>query len=99
MNYLVRVKPKHPTGVRRRGGQTFGLEPVIVSGKDMTDEIRNDPWLTVTEAKGEPKAAPTPKETDEERAAREKADADAKAKADEQGKNNKPVWFGGNKKE
>ena len=55
MDYSVRVKPGHPTGVRRRGGQVFGLKPTTISAKEMTKEIREDPWLIATEAKGETK--------------------------------------------
>ena len=55
MQYSVRVKPNHPTGMRRRGGFVFTKTPVTLGHKDMTDEIKSDPWLIVTEAKGDEK--------------------------------------------
>lgn len=47
MNYAVKVKQGHPTGVRRRSGQTFTAVPVEVAS--VTDAMRADPWLQIVE--------------------------------------------------
>ena len=48
MSFLINVKPGHPTGVRRRSGQTFTAVPVEVAC--ITDEMRADPWLQIVES-------------------------------------------------
>ena len=75
MNYLVRVKPGHPTGVRRRSGQTFTAVPVEV--ESITDEMRADPWLQIVEIPARPL-------TDEERAAKETAETEETTQLDEE---------------
>lgn len=46
----VLVKRGHPTGTYRRGGFVFSVEtPVDLRNRDVTDEIRNDPWLVCSE--------------------------------------------------
>ena len=48
MSFLINVKQGHPTGVRRRSGQTFTAVPVEVAC--ITDEMRADPWLQIVES-------------------------------------------------
>jgi hypothetical protein len=64
MDYNVRVKANHPTGVRHRGGMTFTTEPTRISLKQLTPAITKDPWLIIEEAKAgagqEPSHPPTP---------------------------------------
>lgn len=45
--YYVKVKPGHPTGVRRRSGLTFTQDESMISEDAMTDAIRKDAWLQV----------------------------------------------------
>lgn len=47
MRYYVKVKPGHPTGVRRRSGLTFTQDESMVSEDAMTDAIHKDAWLQV----------------------------------------------------
>ena len=80
MNYAVKVKQGHPTGVRRRSGQTFTVVPVEV--QSVTDAMRADPWLQIVEL-------PAPQLTEAEQAAkdasaRRDANDTAKAEAEEQ---------------
>ena len=45
MQYRIRVKQGHPTGVRRRSGLTFTREEQLLSLARLTKEICEDPWL------------------------------------------------------
>lgn len=76
MSYRVQIKPGHPTGLRRRSGQTFTAVPVEV--ESVTDAMRADSWLQIVEI-------PAPQLTDAERAAKDasaRRDAEEKAKAE-----------------
>lgn len=53
-NVLVRLKPGHPTGEYRRGGEVFIRDnDVRLARKDLPEEIESDPWLIVRD-EGEP---------------------------------------------
>ncbi len=52
--FEVKVKPGHPTGIRNRDGKTFTANGVVRLRK-VSDAIKNDPWLIVTEAEDEKK--------------------------------------------
>ena len=58
MTYLVRVKPGHPTGRRRRSGMEFTTTAVEISEKELTRDIRKDRWLLVERVKGEQSTPP-----------------------------------------
>ena len=45
MNFMIRVKQGHPTGVRRRSGLTFTREGLVLSSEQVTKEMAEDPWL------------------------------------------------------
>lgn len=49
MNFSIKVKAGHPTMSYHRGGLAFGTAPIVISEEEATEEIRNDPWLVVTE--------------------------------------------------
>lgn len=52
MAVLITVKAGHPTGTYRRGGYLFhAKEPVSISTRSFTDELRNDPWLVCVDEK------------------------------------------------
>lgn len=59
VNYIVTVKPNHPTGIRRRAGREFTQSPTVLSEQECTKEIGNDPWLMVRTVEAPMSAAHT----------------------------------------
>lgn len=59
MPYDVLLLPGHPVGVYSRGGYTFhAKEPVRLDDHQITDQIRNDRWLSLRDVA--PAAPPAP---------------------------------------
>jgi len=80
--FQVNLKPGHPTGVYHRAGLEFTASgPVEL--EEVPEAVRKDPWLIVTEGKGEKdtaeKKAAKEKEAAEKKAAKEKEAAEKKA--------------------
>lgn len=55
--FKVTLRPNHPTGTYRRGGFVFvrGADAYLTD-TDLTDDIKNDPYLDVSEQEGNPPA-------------------------------------------
>lgn len=45
--YKVTIKPGHPKGVFHRSGRAFTKEPTFLSEEEMTQAIKDEPWLIV----------------------------------------------------
>lgn len=61
--FEVKLKPGHPTGQYTRGGVTFTTrlvttivqDPVRLTEDQITEEMKTDAWLEISEVKEEPK--------------------------------------------
>lgn len=52
-SYHVTVKPSHPSGTFYRDGRQFSATaPVMLTDAEMTDAIKNEPWLVVKQVDG-----------------------------------------------
>lgn len=45
--YRASLKESHPKGLYRRCGRAFTREPVLLADDEVTEAMRNDPWLVI----------------------------------------------------
>jgi hypothetical protein len=50
--YRASLKESHPKGLYRRCGRAFTREPVLLADDEVTEAMRNDPWLVIESASG-----------------------------------------------